>query len=228
MRIFVAFGYNPRDSWIEQMVFPIVEAFGSEVLTGEEMQGEQLSQGVLERINNSDALVAFTTRRDELKNGTWTTHKWVQQELSAAIAKPILVVEVREKDVDPQVGVDGDRQRINYEEAKRDECLVEIVKTIGRWHENLFVDLQLMPKEFIDDVKPLLKHPHLKCRYKLMVRNRESDFFNASIKPIKGGLFMAASDVPRDALIQIFVECDEKSWNSDYESISSVGIKLYK
>src|SRR6266446_8011620 len=201
MRIFVAFGYNPRDGWIEQMVFPIVEAFGSEVLSGEKMQGEQLSQGVLERIGNSDALIAFTTRRDQLKNGNWTTHKWVQQELSTAIAKGILVAEVREADVDPQVGVDGDRQRITYEEANRDKCLVEIVRTIGRWHENLFVDLQLLPKEFIDDVKPLLKHAGLKCRYKLMVKNRESAFLDASIKPIKGGLFMAASNVPRDALI---------------------------
>ena len=227
MRIFVAFGYNPRDHWIEEMVFPLIEAFGSEVLTGEEMQGEQLSQGVLERIGNSDALIAFTTRRDQLKNGTWTTHKWVQQELSVAIAKPMLVAEVREKDVDPQVGVDGDRQRITYEEANRDKCLVEIVKTIGRWHESVFVDLQLLPKEFIEAVRPLLKNPRIKCQYKLMEKNRETGPFIATIKPIKGGLFMTASNVPRDALIQIFVECDDKSWNSDYESVNSIGIKLY-
>lgn len=227
MRIFVAFGYNPRDSWIEQMVFPIVESFGSEVLSGEAMQGEQLSQGVLERIGNSDALIAFTTRRDPLQNGKWTTHKWVQQELSAAIAKGMPVAEVRETEVDPQVGVDGDRQRITYEEANRDKCLVELVQTIGRWHASVFVDLQLLPKEFIEAMRPLLKNPRLKCQYKLMERNRETGPFNATIKPIKGGLFMTASNVPRDALIQIFVECDDKSWSSDFESVSSIGIKLY-
>ncbi len=227
MKIFVAFGYNPRDKWIEQMIFPIVQAFGSEVLSGEEMQGEQLSQGVLERIGDSDALIAFTTKRDPLQNGTWTTHKWVQQELSTAIAKGKLVAEVREKDVDPQVGVDGDRQRIIYEETNRDKCLVEIVKTIGRWHASVFVDLQLLPKEFIEAVRPLLKNPRLKCQYKLMEKTRESGPFNATIKPIKGGLFMTASNVPREALIQVFVECDNQSWNSDYESVSSIGIKLY-
>jgi hypothetical protein len=227
MRIFVAFGYNPRDRWIEELVFPIVEAFGSEVLSGEDMQGEQLSQGVQQRIGNSDALIAFTTRRDQLQNGTWTTHKWVQQELALAIDRGMWVAEVRETDIDPQVGVDGDRQRISYEEANRDRCLVELVKTIGRWHENVFVDLQLLPKEFIDSVKPLLRNPRLKVEYKVMEKNRETGPFGATIKAIKGGLFMTAANIHREALIQVFVECDGSSWNSDYESVNSIGIKLY-
>lgn len=227
MKIFIAFGYNARDGWIQQMVFPIVQAFGSEVLTGEEMQGEQLADGVLQRIGDSDALIAFTTRRDQLQNGSWTTHKWVQQELAAAIAKGKLVAEVREKDIDPQVGVDGDRQRIAYEETSRDKCLVEIVKIIGRWHQTVFVDLQLLPKEFIEAVRPLLKNSRLKCQYRLMEKGRESGPFNATIQPIKGGLFMTAANVPREALIRIFVEFDDRSWSSDYESVSSIGIKLY-
>lgn len=209
------------------MVFPIVEAFGSEVLSGEEMQGEQLSQGVQQRIGNSDALLAFTTRRDQLQNGSWTTHKWVQQELALAIGKGKLVAEVRETDIDPQVGVDGDRQRITYEEANRDRCLVEIMKTIARWHENVFVDLQLLPQGFVDAVRPLLGNQRLKCQYKLREKNRETGPFNATIDRIKGGLFITASNVPREALIQVLVEFDDKSWTSDYESVNSIAIKLY-
>jgi hypothetical protein len=227
MKIFLAFGYNDRDRWIPEMVVPLVQAFGSEVLSGEEMQGEQLSQGVLERIRNSDALIAFTTRRDPLQNGKWTTHKWVQQELAAAIEKDLLVAEVREEDIDPQVGLDGDRQRITYQEASRDKCLVEIVKTVGRWHQTVMVDLQLLPQKFIDDVRPLVKHPRLNCHYVIMESGRESGPVKATIRPIKGGLFLTASNVPRDALIRVFVEFDDKSWNSDYESVNSIGIKLY-
>jgi len=228
MKIFIAFGYNPRDAWIQQMVFPLVKAFGSDVLSGEEMQGERLSDGVLERIAESDALIAFTTRRDPLENGNWTTHKWVQQELATAIgAQKKLLAEVRENGVDPQVGLDGDRQRIAYDEAKRDECLVEIVKTIGRWHQTVLVDLQLLPQKFIDDVRPLLRNPRLKCEYMLMEKGRESGPHKATIQPIKGGLFLTAANVPREAMIRVFVEVDEKNWSSDYESVSSIGIKLY-
>ena len=32
MKIFVGYGYNDRDRWVEQFVFPIIEAFGSEVV----------------------------------------------------------------------------------------------------------------------------------------------------------------------------------------------------
>jgi hypothetical protein len=39
MRIFVGFGYNERDRWIRDMVFPLIPAFGDEVVTGEEAYG---------------------------------------------------------------------------------------------------------------------------------------------------------------------------------------------
>ena len=29
MNIFLAYGYNPRDQWVREMVKPIVEAFGA-------------------------------------------------------------------------------------------------------------------------------------------------------------------------------------------------------
>ena len=31
IKIFVGYGYNERDSWIERFVFPLVKAFGAEV-----------------------------------------------------------------------------------------------------------------------------------------------------------------------------------------------------
>lgn len=46
MKIFVGFGYNDRDKWIRDLVFPIIRAFGHEVLTGEEAYGDILPEYV--------------------------------------------------------------------------------------------------------------------------------------------------------------------------------------
>jgi hypothetical protein len=86
MKIFVAFGYNERDRWIPNLVFPIIKAFGDEVVSGEEVQGEQITDAVIREIRQSNALMAFVTRRDKIDKNRWTTHRWVTDELSNAIA----------------------------------------------------------------------------------------------------------------------------------------------
>jgi hypothetical protein len=229
MKIFVAFGYNDRDRWIPNLVFPIVKAFGDEVVSGEEVQGEQISDAVIREIRQSNALMAFVTRRDQISENRWTTHRWVTDELSHAIAFQLPVAEVRESGVDEQGGIAGDRQRILYKESERDKCLVEIVKTLGRWHASDTIELKLMPDECIQAVRPLLRNPGLRCMYQVLERNGTmGDPVPAQILPITGGLFVRARNVPPMSYIQIRVECAGKSWSSEFENVESLGIHLHE
>jgi hypothetical protein len=229
MKIFVAFGYNDRDRWIPNLVFPIVKAFGDEVVSGEEVQGEQISDAVIREIRQSNALMAFVTRRDQISENRWTTHRWVTDELSHAIAFQLPVAEIRESGVDEQGGIAGDRQRILYKESERDKCLVEIVKTLGRWHASDTIELKLMPDECIQAVRPLLRNPGLRCMYQVLERNGTmGDPVPAQILPITGGLFVRARNVPPMSYIQIRVECAGKSWSSEFENVESLGIHLHE
>jgi hypothetical protein len=227
MKIFLAFGYHPRDRWIPDFLTPIIEAFGDEVVTGGEVQGQVITDAIRREIRESDALIAFTTRRDPAGEGRWSTHRWVTDELSHALAYNLLVVEVRERGVDDQRGIVGDRQPIIYDAAERDKCLVELVKTIGRWHRGNTVKLQLLPDEFVQDIRPFLRNTGLRCTYKLLrIDGSLSDEMPTTILPITGGLFVQARNVPRLSLIQIRVECSGRSWASNFETIDSVGIRL--
>ncbi len=83
MKIFVAYGYNDRDKWIEDMVFPLIKAFGSEVETGGVTYGATIPDAVRNKIQFSDALIAFTTRRiSPGGDANGQTHLWVIQELA--------------------------------------------------------------------------------------------------------------------------------------------------
>ena len=229
MRIFVAFGYNDRDKWIPNFVFPIIKAFGDEVVSGEEVQGEQITDAVIREIRQSNALMAFVTRRDKIDANRWTTHRWVTDELSHAIAFKLPVAEIREMGVDEQGGIAGDRQRILYNESERDKCLVEIVKTIGNWHRGDTIELKLMPADCIQAVRPLLRNPALRCTYQILERNGNmSEAIPAQILPITGGLFVRAKNVPPMSYIQIRVECAGKSWSSEFENVESLGIHLHE
>jgi hypothetical protein len=227
MKIFVGYGYNERDKWIKDFVFPIIQAFNDEVITGEELQGEQITDAVRQKIRQSDALFGFVTRRGEpIMDGKWLTHRWVTDEIAVALADNKPVVEVREEGVDDQGGIIGDRQRIIYRENERDKCLVELVKSIGKWHRGSTIRLKLLPEEYVRELFPLHRKQDLKCSYKLLLDGEESDSKPMIIRPITGGLFAEAKDVPAKALIQIHIEYQGKMWYSSFESTDSLGIYL--
>ena len=228
MKIFVGYGFNDRDKWIKEFVFPIIVAFGDEVITGEELHGDRITDIVEQKIQQSNAFIGFATRRDEIGDNRWTTHRWVTDEMAYALSKNLPVVEVRECYVEDQGGILGDRQRIVYKEDERDKCLVELIKTIGKWHQASSVKLQLLPEEYAHEIFPLHRKQEFRCSYRFLVDGNESSEVPTKILPIKGGLFVDVKNVPRQALIQLHIEYKGNAWISSFESVDSVGINLRK
>jgi hypothetical protein len=113
MKIFVGYGYNARDSWIERHVFPILEAMNLEVTHGKDMHGEVLQDGVRDRIGEADALIGFTTLRENQGDADFNSHIWVRDEMQHALTLEKLVVEVREQGVRSPPGLIGDRKATN-------------------------------------------------------------------------------------------------------------------
>jgi hypothetical protein len=236
MKIFVAFGYNERDKWIPEMVFPLIEAFGDEVVTGEELLGDgSITEAVRRKIRTSEALIGFATRRDKLdEEEKWGTHRWVTDEIALGIQSETAksrVVEVREQGVVDQGGVAGDRQRIEFDETARDKCLLELVKTIGRWHreQGKLLKLQLLPADFVEKILPVLSNSNLRCTYSLIVDDEldsEPEPIETKIRPIDQGLYIRTRGIPHEALIQVRVEFRGETWISNFVSTDSLSINL--
>lgn len=228
MNVFVAYGYNERDSWIEDLVFPLIKAFGNNVVTGEQMEGEVLSEGVRERIHVSDAMLAFATRRgDADNNGRYGTHRWVTDELAFALQAKIPAVEIRETEVDDQGGIAGDRQRIEYDAEARDTFLVQLAAVLGRWARGRSRNLRLLPAEIVSRIRPQMLQQGFRCTYSLFKDGR--DFppeIDALLVRREGGLYLMAKDVPPEMLIQIRVQAAGYSWTSDYIDIDSLSVEL--
>jgi|ERR1700685_1016706 len=224
MRIFVAYGYNSRDKWIEDSIQPIVEAFGSEFVHGGDLGGQPITEGVRALINSSDALLAFATRRDALANDQFTTHRWVTDELAYAIGQgKQQVVEVREEGVLDQGGIVGDRQRITYRDDDRVRCLVEVIKVLGRWHRRSTRRFQLVPDDL---VRPHLSKPYFKCRYRVLEGAIESLPREVPVQRIQGGLFIAAAGLSANSLLQVEVVTDQKVLCSDYTSVEAITVQI--
>ena len=238
MKIFVGYGYDVRDAWIEDSVFRLVKAFGDEVTTGKEIFGQNLDEGVRGQIAQSHALIGFTTRREQIVGLTdrWTIHQWVKDELGIALdaEPPIPFVEVRETQVDPQDGRLGGRARITYDEQHRDRCLVDLAEAIGGWHRRpTAFEIELMPEDFTKEVRPLLlRDPPLRCGYHVLATDAIEEGEEVSTKILKrpGRLAIRTGAVPRDAsiMIKVWSGTNQLLWSSDWQPVESRIIYLEK
>src|SRR5215471_19246121 len=106
MRIFIGYGYDARDKWVETYAVPMARAFGCTVVHGKAVFGGTLPYEIVKLIQASDAMIGFTTRREpagrnQAGEEQFTTHPWVVQELTASLSQnpPIPFFEIREQGV---------------------------------------------------------------------------------------------------------------------------------
>lgn len=230
MNIFIAFGYNENDEWIKELVFPLVQAFDASIVTGEDLHGEIITEGVSERIKKCDGVIGFLTRREALQSGRYVSHRWVSDELATAIGCDIPAVEVKDRLVDVSGGIPGDRQRIEFDLGYKAFVLVELAKVLSKWRHNFKTKrLILLPKEIVQDARPHIANGQLKCIYQFMSGSKRSQPFQTNPFRFGQGLCVDVNNVPSEsALIQITLQGPQFSWSSDYESIELLTINLQK
>lgn len=230
MRVFVGYGYNDRDAWIEKLVFPLLKALGCEPVEAKVSFGSDLTTKVKQTLLGCNAMVGFLTRRDSagtdvLGNPKWTTHTWVVQELGAAYAE-MPVIEVREKGIDPQLGMGASYQRIEFEETNRDQCLVELAVAIAELREENSVHrFRLGPPNVAEQIRSGLP-PGSGAQYRVRTKNKESAPRQSPIVRIQGALYVDIPNLKPDDFVEISVDVGGKLWRSDYEAVDAVEVKL--
>ncbi len=231
MKVFIGFGYNENDKWIEQLVIPLVEALGCEVVTGEEMQGELLSEGVVERISDSDACIGFLTKRGKVANqdGTFPTHRWVIEELTTGLNKGKPIYEIREKGIDVQKGIISDRQRLEFEEIPK--VLLEVAKFIMKEKNKLSTKIfMLLPSEILTDIRPHLVNGDITCSYRFMFKTKYYEPETTNLERFQGGYGIIIKKIPNeDALIEIRIKGPNRlSWSSGFVSVGLINVHIQK
>lgn len=226
MKVFVAHGFRPRDRWVGDHVVPLVEAFGAQVLTGEHLGGEQITDAVKERIRDSDGMIGFLTAREAASTAD-ETHRWVSNELAFALANPgTRILEVREVGVTDQGGLPGDRQHLVYDPSDEASCLVGIARVLGEWSQGITMRVLLLPDDIVQKITPLMTRPGFTCTYSLSVEGRVTTEMRADLIRRPGGVQLTARGIPPAALLSVRVQAAGVSYRSAFVDIDALTILL--
>ena len=228
MRVFVGFGYNERDIWIETQVFPILQNMGFVVVDGKELHGQILQDGVRSLIAQSDAVVGFLTIRDPTSTGDFNSHLWVQNELVYAVGLNKPIIPIREENVRVPEAMLGNIQYIMLRQNDRLACVSELVRALGRRNIRR---IKLEPDD--DNLRRDLLRWRVDQNFEIRYRTQdsatgiESAVRKGRLEVVNYGFYLNVSDVPRKDYVEIEGTLNGQAiFNSGWASADAVSVKI--
>lgn len=227
MRVFVGYGYNDRDKWIEEQVFPVLEGMGLTVVHGKDMHGQVLQPEVQARIAQADVAVGFFTLRDGQGEADFTSHLWVRDEMVYANALNKLIIPIKQKEARVPDGLLGNRQYIELRQEDRLACVVELVRALGRRNMRR---IRLEPES--DDLRRKLHQwrndPNFVTRYRTQdVEGLESAYRLGRLELVDQGFYLNTTDIPRRGYVEIDGLLNGMSqFNTGWASADAVVVKI--
>lgn len=202
MRVFVGYGYNPRDVWIEDLVFPILRVMEFVVAHGKDMQGQELAPEVQRLIEQSDAVVGFFTIREGQEAAEFNSHIWVRDELLYAIAKNKPIIPVKEFGANIPDGLLGNRQYILLHRDEKLAGISELVRAIGRKNiRRLKLDAD---ERLARNLLQWRLRPEFEMRYRILDEDgAESQHYRGRLELVEQGFYINVAEVPRKAFVEV-------------------------
>src|SRR5262245_52131489 len=129
--IFLGFAFRDSDRDLAGGIERLVASHGLRVITGENLEGRDLTDEVKERIRRADATIALLTHR-QTPDADEGTHSWVRSELHHAwsISKPAVGII---QDGVGRTGMYANREYIPFNPEVSAEWLIRLSETIGAW-----------------------------------------------------------------------------------------------
>jgi hypothetical protein len=231
MRVFVGFGYNDRDRWIEDQVLPVLRNMGFAVMDGKDMHGEILQPQVQSRIEQSDAAIGFFTIREGQGEAEFNSHLWVRDEMVHANAKGKPIIPVKEEGVRVPDGLLGNRQYISLRQNERLACVVELVGALGRRNiRRLKLDTEGSSDG--DQLRRNILQWRRNVGFVIQYRTRdeaglESQYQKGRLEMFEQGFYLNVSDVPRRAYVEVEGALNGTAqFSSGWVSADAVQVKI--
>jgi hypothetical protein len=228
MLVFVGYGYNEQDKWIEERVFPILRCVGFVVVDGRDMHGKVLQEEVKRRLDQADAVIGFFTIREGQGDADFTSHTWVRDEVVYAITRGKPVIPVKETGVKVPEGLIGNRQYVPLDQKDRLACVSELLLALG---SRKLRRVRLDPSD--DALRASLWKWRNMAGFTIRYRTQnmeglESEFRNGRLELVDQGFYLNLAEVPSRAYIEVEgVLNNEVKFGSGWVSTDAVQVRIY-
>ena len=231
LKIFVGWPYEV--TWVRDRIVPLIETYGADVLTGESLEGQVLTEGVKDAIRRANAAIFFTTRRGNPDaQGNYETSPWVVDEIKyvQAINPRARVYEIREEAVTWENRIHDVRQHTILPPGDVAAAMLHVAKVVSQWR-GLSYKLQLLPEELMRTLRPRLAQKKYACTYALR-EDGQTVFGPEPVEVVreKDGLYVYLHQLPASdrTYVEINVEVGGDQWSCGGIQMGSLDVTLEK
>ena len=209
--VFLSYHFDDEVKPLAKQLSRLTKSHDLEVVDGERLAGQDITQAVQELIESTDAMIVLLTKRDEGK-----TNQWVMHERSTALNKHIPFIALIEEGVVDK----GPFTNFEYIQFTRDkflEALLRISETILKWKVKLGerIVAHLEPDEIVEAVRSNIGNADM-VQYRFFDNRRGwGNWKKALVKPQSGGVSLYLDGVNKDTEMQIQVTTNGRVWQSD-------------
>ena len=197
--VFLSYSFShPRDLRIVGMIEDLLRCFNVWPKTGRHLGGNDLLDEIKKIIDESDALIALASRRDQMEGGGWHTHPWVRDEYGHARTRKLPAIMLIEDGVEIGGGYEG-HEYIVFDHDKPDAALLKLAKTLGLWktQSGKSLRVRLLP----EDLSRVADRAD--CQYQFVERGARLGWQKAEPVTEPGGTFLYLDGVRDGYLIQV-------------------------
>jgi hypothetical protein len=136
---FVSMSFDDRDKDINNYIMSILTALEIRFETGERYSNDSIPAKVRNRIINSDLFIIIFVKRDEIKNGGYTTPSWLLKELGIAQGSNKEVIAWVERGIKDNAGLNYEKEVIYFDRNDINEIMKATVKFLEALKEHKLV-----------------------------------------------------------------------------------------
>lgn len=210
-KVFLSCSFHEEDRKLVTAVDGFLNSLDTRVITGAAVGGGVLTQAIMDKIDQCDALIALATPRDRLAKGKFGTHPWVRDELNHARSRNKLAIAVVQKSVDMQ-GAYQENERIHYDPDEPLPAFIKLAETIALWRQQSWRKLRvrLLPDSLIAKLGPE------DCEYRFASTSdgKVTPWRKAGLVREAGGTVAWLNGAQEESLVELRVSLNGAKWSS--------------
>jgi hypothetical protein len=210
--IFVSYSFRQTTRDVLDIVEKILESQDLRWVTGEILEGRQLTAELQTRIKRADGLIAILTPEAQRPDGTFQPTLWVYHELQTArqLQKPNIALQYP-----TVVGTPGDYEHIPFDPANPYAGVLRLNSTIAAWKRTAGqrVKVRILPR----DIEPIINGGGAQGEFRFSSRDGTETRDWCSVDTLRvepGGAFAHLNGVPPDAYVQVRIRAGGRCWQS--------------
>lgn len=209
-KIFLSFHFDPEAKKLADKISSLIRGFDIKTIVGDNLGGQQLTDGVKDLIDSCDAMIFILSKRNADQSNDWVIH-----EVSHGLTRKIPMIGLLEDGLTWPSILNG-KEYIPYSHIDSADMWIKLCNTINLWksQKGKIIKGILLPEDMASTIRDQLDQ--VTAEYQMMdhIHWESTSWIPCKIIDTVGGVSALLEGVQDNTTIKIRMRTNQNVWKS--------------